>query len=139
MQRAVLGMGRMGQALAGRLIKCGHELTIWNRSPHKAPDLVERGATEARSVADALDGAELVLASLSNDDAVRAVAFGDEGVRPNLPGGSGAPRMRPPERPSTWSVPTPRMWTWWRRYSPASLTSTCTTSGPSSSRLPRSP
>jgi len=68
MQLAVLGMGRMGQALAGRLIKGGHELSIWNRSPGKAPELVERGVTEARSVADALDSAELVLAPTAGQE-----------------------------------------------------------------------
>jgi 3-hydroxyisobutyrate dehydrogenase-like beta-hydroxyacid dehydrogenase len=42
-QIAVLGMGRMGHALAERLLESGHDLTVWNRTPHKADDLVARG------------------------------------------------------------------------------------------------
>lgn len=87
MKLAVLGMGRMGRAIAGRLLEGGHELAIWNRTPGKAPELVERAAAEARSIRDALGGAELVLTSLANDDAVRAIALGDEGMRANLPDG----------------------------------------------------
>ena len=36
MRIAVLGMGRMGRAVAGRLLAGGHEVTVWNRSPGKA-------------------------------------------------------------------------------------------------------
>jgi len=43
MKLSVLGMGRMGQAIAGSLLDADHEVTIWNRSSGKAPDLV-RGA-----------------------------------------------------------------------------------------------
>lgn len=87
MRIAVLGMGRMGQALAGRLLDQGHQVTIWNRSAGKAPALVERGATEPGSIHGALDGAELVISSLANDQAVRDVAWGDQGVRSSIPAG----------------------------------------------------
>lgn len=73
MKGAVLGLGRMGQAIAGRLLEGGHELTVWNRSSGKAGTLVDRGAAEAGSVADAVAGAEFVVVSLSGDDAVREV------------------------------------------------------------------
>jgi 3-hydroxyisobutyrate dehydrogenase len=76
MNVAVLGMGRMGQALAGRLLGGGHRVTVWNRSKGKADELVSAGAREAASVADAVDRADVVMTSLANDDAVRAVAFG---------------------------------------------------------------
>ena len=39
MRLAVLGMGRMGHALAERLLSGGHEVTVWNRTAHKADDL----------------------------------------------------------------------------------------------------
>lgn len=74
MKIAVLGMGRMGQALAGRLQQSGHELTIWNRTSGKAGDLVGQGAREANSPADAARGNELVMTSLASDDAVSSVA-----------------------------------------------------------------
>lgn len=84
MDLAVLGMGRMGQAIAGRLLNAGHQVTIWNRSPAKAPELVSQGAVETPSIAEALEGAEVVLTSLANDDAVTAVALGDDGVQAHL-------------------------------------------------------
>src|SRR5258705_13738299 len=77
MDVAVLGMGRMGRALAGRLLDGGHRVTVWNRSPGKAGELVSAGAREAHSVADAVDDVEVVITMLANDDAVRAVVLGE--------------------------------------------------------------
>ena len=94
MDIAVLGMGRMGRALAGRLLEGGHRVTVWNRTKGKAGELVAAGAPseapgpgaspwpsgrarEAGSVADAVNGVEVVITSLANDDAVRTVAFGE--------------------------------------------------------------
>jgi 3-hydroxyisobutyrate dehydrogenase len=54
MKTAVLGMGRMGAALAGRLLAGGHEVLVWNRSPGKATDVVKAGAVEAGSLAEAV-------------------------------------------------------------------------------------
>ncbi len=76
MDVAVLGMGRMGRALAGRLLEGGHRVAVWNRSKGKAGEIVSAGATEARSVVDAVDGADVTVTMLTNDDAVRTVAFG---------------------------------------------------------------
>lgn len=83
---AVLGMGRMGQALARRLVDAEHDVVIWNRSPGRARELVDRGATEADSIGDAVKDAETVITMLADDDAVRAVALGEDGVRSALPG-----------------------------------------------------
>ena len=77
MDVAVLGMGRMGRALAGRLLEGGHRVAVWNRSKGKAGDIVAAGAREAQSVADAVDGVDVAVTMLANDDAVRAVAFGE--------------------------------------------------------------
>jgi 3-hydroxyisobutyrate dehydrogenase-like beta-hydroxyacid dehydrogenase len=89
MDIAVLGMGRMGQGLASRLLDTGHRVRIWNRTPGKAPDVVGAGATEAATIAEAVDGAELVLSILANDAAVREVALGDGGVLASI--GDGVP------------------------------------------------
>lgn len=70
MDIALLGLGRMGQALAERLLN-DHDLTVWNRSRGKASHLVEDGATEAPNPGDAIDAADLVIVSLANDEAVR--------------------------------------------------------------------
>lgn len=62
---SVLGLGRMGSALAGVLLGAGHEVTVWNRSPGKAAALAGRGAKVADRVADVTG---LVLACLSTYD-----------------------------------------------------------------------
>lgn len=77
MDVAVLGMGRMGRALAARLLEGGHRVAVWNRSPGKADDVVSAGAREAGSVAAAAEGVDVALTMLANDDAVRAVALGE--------------------------------------------------------------
>ena len=43
MKVGVAGLGRMGSAIARRLIDVGHEVIVWNRSPDKAKPLVRRG------------------------------------------------------------------------------------------------
>jgi len=78
----------MGVALAHRLIDGGHTVTVWNRSAGKADGVVRAGATEARSIAEAVAAAETVLVSLSDDAAVRAVALGEGGLRESLEDGS---------------------------------------------------
>jgi 3-hydroxyisobutyrate dehydrogenase len=88
MRVAVLGMGRMGQALAGRLLDGGQDVIIWNRTPGRAPDLVARGASERPSVAAAATEAQVVITSVANDDAVTDVAFGEDGLRAALGEGS---------------------------------------------------
>jgi 3-hydroxyisobutyrate dehydrogenase len=80
MKVAVLGMGRMGRAVATRLLGGGHRLTVWNRSAGRAGDVVSAGGREATTIADAVSGADVVISILANDDAVRAVAF--EQLRP---------------------------------------------------------
>ncbi len=73
---SVLGMGRMGRALAGRLVAGGHEVVVWNRTPGRADELVAAGAREAGDLAAAAAGAEVLLTLLSDDAAVREVALG---------------------------------------------------------------
>ncbi len=77
MDVAVLGMGRMGRALAARLLEGGHRVAVWNRSRGKAGEVVSAGARETDSVADAVAGVDVALTMLANDAAVRAVAFGE--------------------------------------------------------------
>jgi 3-hydroxyisobutyrate dehydrogenase len=84
MRVTVLGLGRMGTAIAGRLLDGGHEVTVWNRSAGRAGDLVGRGAREAADILDAAAEAEVALTMLANDDAVRAVTL-DGGLLAILP------------------------------------------------------
>ncbi|MBY0287656.1 MAG: NAD(P)-dependent oxidoreductase [Mycobacteriaceae bacterium] len=70
-----------------RLLAAGHEVTAYNRSPGKVAALVEKGAGEARTVAEACGG-DVVITMLANDDAVETVTFGDEGILASLPAGA---------------------------------------------------
>ncbi|MFH9686776.1 NAD(P)-dependent oxidoreductase [Streptomyces sp. NPDC017413] len=62
----VVGLGPMGLALAGALLKNGHPTTVWNRTPEKARDLVARGARLAASVADAVAAGPLTVVCLKD-------------------------------------------------------------------------
>jgi 3-hydroxyisobutyrate dehydrogenase-like beta-hydroxyacid dehydrogenase len=77
MDIAVLGMGRMGRALAGRLLESGHQVAVWNRSKGKADEIVSEGGREADSIADAVNGVDVTITMLANDDAIREVALGE--------------------------------------------------------------
>jgi 3-hydroxyisobutyrate dehydrogenase len=81
---AVVGMGKMGHAFAERLLGGGHDVCVWNRTPHKADDLVARGAREAATPARAAAGADATPTSLANDDVVLGTVTGHEGVAAGL-------------------------------------------------------
>ncbi|GIH04874.1 oxidoreductase [Rhizocola hellebori] len=82
---AVVGTGRMGAAMAGRLLGAGHRVTLYNRSPQRAAAL---GAPVAATAREAVAQARFVVVSLADDDAVRAVYSGAEGIVAGL--GQGA-------------------------------------------------
>lgn len=69
----VVGLGPMGQALARAFVDGGLRTTVWNRTPARADALVERGATRAETVVDAVRAADLVVVCLVDDEAVAAV------------------------------------------------------------------
>jgi 3-hydroxyisobutyrate dehydrogenase-like beta-hydroxyacid dehydrogenase len=79
MKIGFIGLGQMGSAMAANLIKGGHEVAVWNRSPDKADALVRAGARRAVSPRDAAD-AEVVMTMLANDAAVEAVVFDTDGI-----------------------------------------------------------
>lgn len=82
------GLGRMGAAMARHVLEAGHELTVWNRSPGKAADLVAAGATEAASPAEAARDADVVVLMLTGPAVVREVLFDPDGVDSGAPEGS---------------------------------------------------
>src|SRR3569833_2362101 len=61
------------------LLKAGHELTVWNRSPEKAKDLLGRGARWADSPGRAAGG-DVVMTMLADDHALEPVVYGDGGI-----------------------------------------------------------
>ena len=68
-----LGLGKMGNAMAAHVLAGGHDLTVWNRSPGKAGNLIDKGAQEAASVADAVRDADAVVIMLFDGASVRPV------------------------------------------------------------------
>lgn len=73
---AFLGIGRMGAAMASRLLDAGHTLTIWNRTPAATAPLTALGATAAATPAAAVAGAPVVITMLRDSAAVTDVLFG---------------------------------------------------------------
>jgi 3-hydroxyisobutyrate dehydrogenase-like beta-hydroxyacid dehydrogenase len=81
---AVLGLGRMGRAMAQRLAEQGVELAVWNRTRARAEELA---ASIGASVLDAASDAgswPLVVVSLADDDALDATYLGDDGLLAGL-------------------------------------------------------
>ena len=78
---AVVGLGRMGSAMARRFHEAGHELVLWNRNRSKADAVAaDTGAEIADSPAEAASAAGIVITSLADDVALRDVYLGDRGV-----------------------------------------------------------
>jgi 3-hydroxyisobutyrate dehydrogenase-like beta-hydroxyacid dehydrogenase len=81
-----IGLGSMGSAIAANLVRAGHKVVVWNRTPQKAQPLVEAGATLAQRPAEAAR-AGVVITMLSDDAAVESVVHGPDGVLAGLPQG----------------------------------------------------
>jgi len=86
MRVGFVGLGAMGSAMAGVLLKAGHEVIAWNRTPARAQALRERGASVAGSPAEAAR-AGVVLSMVADDGAILEVAEGKDGIRAGLPSG----------------------------------------------------
>jgi len=67
---AFLGLGAMGSRMAANLLKAGHTVTVWNRSPAAAEALVASGARKASSPKEAAEGADFVFAIVRDDRCV---------------------------------------------------------------------
>jgi 3-hydroxyisobutyrate dehydrogenase-like beta-hydroxyacid dehydrogenase len=83
MKIGFIGLGHMGTAMAANLVKAGHEVTVFNRSPGKSRALIDLGAREATSLAEACHG-EAVITMLANDDAASDITLGGEGIIAHL-------------------------------------------------------
>ena len=75
-----LGLGTMGSGMASNLLKAGYKLSVWNRSAEKCEPFARKGARVAATPADAVRDTELVMYSLSNEEAVEEVVFGAKGI-----------------------------------------------------------
>jgi len=78
MKLGVAGIGKMGAAVAARLIEVGHDVTVWNRTPEKAKAVA--GASVAASPAELAQKSEAILSILTDAAALDAVYNGHSGL-----------------------------------------------------------
>ncbi len=84
---AFIGIGVMGKSMAGHVLDAGYPVTVYNRTPSKADDLVSRGAKWADSPAAASEDADIVITIVGFPQDVEETYFGESGVFQSL--GSG--------------------------------------------------
>ncbi|MDH0096225.1 NAD(P)-dependent oxidoreductase [Pseudomonas sp. GD04158] len=78
---AFIGLGVMGYPMAGHLARNGHQVTVYNRSPGKAEQWMgEYAGASAPTPREAVQGAELVMCCVGNDDDLRSVILGEQGA-----------------------------------------------------------
>ncbi|MCV2888425.1 NAD(P)-dependent oxidoreductase [Ruegeria aquimaris] len=86
---AFLGLGVMGYPMAGHLKAAGHEVTVYNRTAAKSEKWVaQHGGAMAATPREAAQGAEFVMACVGNDDDLRGVCNGPDGVLAGMAAGS---------------------------------------------------
>ena len=85
MKIGFVGLGRMGQGIARRVLGGGHDLVVYNRTPDKTAEFAGAGARVASSIAGACEGREVVITMLADDAALDEVALAKGGLRDSLP------------------------------------------------------
>ncbi|MET0779441.1 MAG: NAD(P)-dependent oxidoreductase [Candidatus Saccharimonadales bacterium] len=80
---AVLGLGIMGHGIADNFLKGGYSVVVWNRTPEKAKDLVQKGAKLAGSVSEAVQDADIIFEVTANDESSKSVWLGEGGIIEN--------------------------------------------------------
>jgi len=75
-----IGLGKMGQPIAKRLLEAQFPLLIWNRTSAKTHDLVKEGAVVANSAKELAAQSEVIITMVSDGNALKAVAFGEDGI-----------------------------------------------------------
>ena len=80
MKIAIAGTGRMGAAMAGRLVDRGHQVTVWNRTPQKTQALAAAGAKVAATALEAASDAEFIVTMLTDAAAIDATYRGERGL-----------------------------------------------------------
>src|SRR5271168_3689780 len=80
MHVGVAGLGKMGAAIAHRLIETGNQITVWNRSAEKSLPLIAAGAATASSPAGLASAVEVVVTILTDEAAIEQVYGGPSGL-----------------------------------------------------------
>ena len=86
---AFIGLGVMGYPMAGYISKAGHNVTVYNRTAAKAEKWVaEYKGSKADTPAKAAEGADFVFTCVGNDNDLREVTFGENGIFKTIKSGS---------------------------------------------------
>jgi len=88
MKVGFVGLGRMGQGMAGRILEAGNELAVFDLVTAATEPLAAAGARVATSIADLASGCEVVVSMLVHDAAIQSVAFNPDGLCDSLPDGA---------------------------------------------------
>src|SRR5207249_495824 len=87
MKAGFIGLGRMGQAMARRMLDAGHDIAVYNRTAEKLEPLIALGAKPLDSIKTAANYGEAVFTMLADDAAVLEVATKPSGLVESLPKG----------------------------------------------------
>lgn len=79
-----IGLGTMGAPMASNLLKQGYEVTVYNRTSEKCLPLAQQGAKTAPTPREAALQQDVVITMVSNDDSIREVFYGEEGIIASL-------------------------------------------------------
>lgn len=74
-----IGLGLMGRPMGMNLLKAGHSLTVWNRTPQRAQELMAAGAKLAKTPREVAAASEVLLTMVSDPPALESVLWGQEG------------------------------------------------------------
>jgi 3-hydroxyisobutyrate dehydrogenase len=77
---AFVGLGNMGLEMAGRLLKAGHQMSLYNRTSSRADPLIRHGAQLHETPKDACQGVDAVFSMVADDTASRAMWLGPTGI-----------------------------------------------------------
>jgi len=75
----LIGLGLMGRPMGMNLLKAGHSLTVWNRTPSRADELVAAGAVLARTPREVAEASDVLLTIVSDPPALQSVLWGQDG------------------------------------------------------------
>jgi len=83
----LIGLGLMGRPMGMNLLKAGHSLTVWNRTPERATELVAAGAKLAKTPREVAEASDVLLTMVSDPPALESVLWGHEGKSDGALGG----------------------------------------------------
>ena len=80
MQIGFIGFGHLGTPIAENLLEHHQGMLVYNRTVEKTKTLVEKGAVVAKNVAEVAAACDIVFTIVSNDNAVKEITEGDNGI-----------------------------------------------------------